>query len=191
MDSCKNITSGNYLEVPTYLARHSKPPFFWWLKVEPRPQVHWESAPPLSYTQWKPLLICFGHLAIFFLSILFPFSEFSNSHPRRSLEDLFYWGLNLGSVYHWPISELQNWFILWRLFLKKHSRRQRSGGSGFDASSRQIVCETLSWKYPIQKRAGRVAGVVECLPTKHKALNSSSSITKNKTKQKTQQILTM
>jgi hypothetical protein len=31
----------------------------------------------------------------------------------------------------------------------------------------QIVCETLSPKYPIQKRAGKVAQVVECLPSKH------------------------
>jgi hypothetical protein len=34
---------------------------------------------------------------------------------------------------------------------------------------RQIVHETLSWKYPTQKRAGRVAQVVEHLPSKREA----------------------
>jgi hypothetical protein len=36
----------------------------------------------------------------------------------------------------------------------------------------QIVRETLSWKNPTQNRAGRVAQVVEHLPSKHKTLSS-------------------
>jgi hypothetical protein len=38
---------------------------------------------------------------------------------------------------------------------------------------RQIVCETLSWKYSTQKRAGGVAEVVECLPSKRETLCSN------------------
>jgi hypothetical protein len=44
----------------------------------------------------------------------------------------------------------------------------------------QIVQVTLSWKYPTQKRAGRVAQVVEHLPHNHEALNSNTSTTKKK-----------
>jgi hypothetical protein len=41
---------------------------------------------------------------------------------------------------------------------------------------RQIVCETLSQKIPnTKKRTGRVAQVVERLPSKHKALSSNST----------------
>jgi hypothetical protein len=42
----------------------------------------------------------------------------------------------------------------------------------------KIVHKTLSWKYPTQKRAGRVAQVVECLPSQCKALSSNPSNTK-------------
>jgi hypothetical protein len=44
----------------------------------------------------------------------------------------------------------------------------------------QIFCETLSLKYPTPKRAGRVAQVLECLLSKHKALSSNFSFTKKK-----------
>jgi hypothetical protein len=37
-------------------------------------------------------------------------------------------------------------------------------------TARQIVQETLSQKYPTQKRAAEIAQVVECLPSKHEAL---------------------
>jgi hypothetical protein len=40
---------------------------------------------------------------------------------------------------------------------------------------RQIVQETLSQKHPTQKRAGRLAQVVEHLPCKYKTLSSNSS----------------
>jgi hypothetical protein len=45
----------------------------------------------------------------------------------------------------------------------------------------QIACETLSWKYPTQKWAGRVVQVVECLPSNHEA-PSSNLKAKTKTK---------
>jgi hypothetical protein len=45
----------------------------------------------------------------------------------------------------------------------------------------QIVWEILSQKYPIQKRTGRVTQMVDCLPTKCKALSSNTSIAINKT----------
>jgi hypothetical protein len=38
---------------------------------------------------------------------------------------------------------------------------------------RQIVPDILSGKYLIQKRNGRVAQVVKCLPSKHETLNSN------------------
>jgi hypothetical protein len=44
----------------------------------------------------------------------------------------------------------------------------------------QIVQEILSRKYPTQKRAGRVAQVVEHLPSKYEALSSNSSTEKKK-----------
>jgi hypothetical protein len=44
----------------------------------------------------------------------------------------------------------------------------------------QIVCETLSQKYPTQKRAGGVAQVLERLPSKCKTLSLNSSTTKKK-----------
>jgi hypothetical protein len=37
----------------------------------------------------------------------------------------------------------------------------------------QTAHETLCQKYPVQKRAGEVTQVVECLPSKHKTLSSS------------------
>jgi hypothetical protein len=43
-------------------------------------------------------------------------------------------------------------------------RNQENHGPG------QTVGETLSPKYPTQKRAGGVAQVVECLHSKHEAL---------------------
>jgi hypothetical protein len=51
----------------------------------------------------------------------------------------------------------------------------------------QIVCETLSQKYPnTQKRAGRVAQVVEHLPSKYEVMSSSpTTIIISKTKPKT------
>jgi hypothetical protein len=42
---------------------------------------------------------------------------------------------------------------------------------------KQIVHETLSRKYPTQKRAGRVTQVVECLPSKCEALSSHPTTT--------------
>jgi hypothetical protein len=48
---------------------------------------------------------------------------------------------------------------------------------------RQIVHETLSQVYPIQKPGSGVAEVIECLPSKCEALSSNSSTTKkDKTK---------
>jgi hypothetical protein len=44
--------------------------------------------------------------------------------------------------------------------------------------------KTLSQKYPIQKRAGRVAQIVESLPIKHEALSSNPSAAKKKKKEK-------
>jgi hypothetical protein len=41
----------------------------------------------------------------------------------------------------------------------------------------QIVCETLSQKYPTQKRAGGEAQVVEYLLSEYEALSSSHSTT--------------
>jgi hypothetical protein len=49
----------------------------------------------------------------------------------------------------------------------------------------QTVYETLCPKHPTQKRAGRVAKVKECQPSKHQALSSSHSNKKNKKKKKT------
>jgi hypothetical protein len=45
---------------------------------------------------------------------------------------------------------------------------------------RQIVHKTLSWKYLIEKKAGRVAQVIKCLPSKHEALSLNSSTPKRK-----------
>jgi hypothetical protein len=42
----------------------------------------------------------------------------------------------------------------------------------------QIIQETLSWKYPVQKGAGRVAQVVEPLPNKLQALSFTPSNSK-------------
>jgi hypothetical protein len=44
--------------------------------------------------------------------------------------------------------------------------------------------QDLSQKYPTQKRAGRVAEVVECLPSKGEVLSSNSSTTKKKKKRR-------
>jgi hypothetical protein len=49
----------------------------------------------------------------------------------------------------------------------------------------KIVHKTLARKKPIQKRAGRVAQVVERLPSKGEALISNHSTTKKKKKKKT------
>jgi hypothetical protein len=43
---------------------------------------------------------------------------------------------------------------------------------------RQIVCKTLSQKYPIRKRDGGVVQVVECLHSKYEALSTNFSTTK-------------
>jgi hypothetical protein len=43
---------------------------------------------------------------------------------------------------------------------------------------RKIVCEPLPGEYSTQKRAGRVAEVVECLPSKSEDLSSNPSIIK-------------
>jgi hypothetical protein len=45
---------------------------------------------------------------------------------------------------------------------------------------RQTVYKTLLRKYPTEKRAGRVAQVVEPLPNKHEALNSHRTVPKKK-----------
>jgi hypothetical protein len=55
------------------------------------------------------------------------------------------------------------------------------GGSWFEASSRQIVQEILSQKYPTQNRASGVAQVVAYLPSKHEVLSTNPS-TVQKTK---------
>jgi hypothetical protein len=57
-----------------------------------------------------------------------------------------------------------------------------SGGRNQDLWSQpgQIVREILSQKYPRQNRAGRVAQVIECLPSKCKTLSSNPSTTKRK-----------
>jgi hypothetical protein len=44
----------------------------------------------------------------------------------------------------------------------------------------QIVCKTLSEKYPTQNRTSRVAQVAEHLPSKPEALSSNPSTTKKK-----------
>jgi hypothetical protein len=54
----------------------------------------------------------------------------------------------------------------------------------FEDSSQQIVLEMLSEKYPTQKRADRVAQLVECLLSKHEEVSSSPSLTKKKKKKK-------
>jgi hypothetical protein len=48
-------------------------------------------------------------------------------------------------------------------------------GIAVQNQSGQIVCETLSGKYPTQKRTGRVTEVEEYLPSKLKVLNSNAS----------------
>jgi hypothetical protein len=88
---------------------------------------------------------------------------------------------------NWGSLGLRNLFTITLLI---HSdqllRRQRSGGSWFKASLRQIVWETLFRKYPTHKKAGRVAQVqqVECQPSKHEDLSSNPSTTKGRKKKK-------
>jgi hypothetical protein len=48
----------------------------------------------------------------------------------------------------------------------------------------QIVCETLSWKKPLQNRADKVAPVVEHLPSRHEALSSNTVLPRGKKKRK-------
>jgi hypothetical protein len=48
----------------------------------------------------------------------------------------------------------------------------------------QIVCETLPGKYPIQKRTGRAAQVIQRLTTKCEALSSTPSTTTKEIKKK-------
>jgi hypothetical protein len=48
----------------------------------------------------------------------------------------------------------------------------------FQSQSGQTVHKTLSWKYLTQKRAGRVAQVVEHLPSNCEVLSSNSSTAK-------------
>jgi hypothetical protein len=52
------------------------------------------------------------------------------------------------------------------------------GESKFKAIPGQIVCKTLSQKYPPQKRASRVALVIKRLPSKCEALSSNLSTSK-------------
>jgi hypothetical protein len=55
----------------------------------------------------------------------------------------------------------------------------------FQSQPEQIVCKTLSQKNPSQKRAGRVAQVVQCLSSKCEALNSNpNTANKNKKERK-------
>jgi hypothetical protein len=56
--------------------------------------------------------------------------------------------------------------------------KQRSGGSQFKISPRQIVHEALFQKNPSQNRAGGVAQVVESLPNNCEALSSNPSAVK-------------
>jgi hypothetical protein len=53
----------------------------------------------------------------------------------------------------------------------------RDWGIAVQSQPWQIVQETLSQIYPTQKRASRMAQVVECLPTKHEALRSNPNTT--------------
>jgi hypothetical protein len=55
---------------------------------------------------------------------------------------------------------------------------QEAGGSWFKASSGN-KSETLSQKYPAQKRTGGVTHVAELLPSRHEALNSKPSTSEN------------
>jgi hypothetical protein len=59
-------------------------------------------------------------------------------------------------------------------------QKQRSRGSWFDASPRQLVFKTLPQKYPTQRIPGKVAQAVAHLPSKHKALSSNPSTAENK-----------
>jgi hypothetical protein len=52
----------------------------------------------------------------------------------------------------------------------------------FPSQPRKEFFKILFWKYPIQKRVGRVAYMVECLPTKREVLLSSNPNTTKKKK---------
>jgi hypothetical protein len=54
----------------------------------------------------------------------------------------------------------------------------------FTAQPKQTVWETVSWKYPVQKGAGRVAQGIDYLPSKHVALSSIPSTIKRKKKKR-------
>jgi hypothetical protein len=58
----------------------------------------------------------------------------------------------------------------------------------FQGQPRQIVAKTLSRRYPIQKRAGRVAQVVEHLPSLPSKCEALSSKPKCHQKKKTETI---
>jgi hypothetical protein len=55
----------------------------------------------------------------------------------------------------------------------------------------QKVHKTLPQKYPPQKRTGREAPVVQCLPKRHKALSSNPSPPKKKKKKEKKRTLVM
>jgi hypothetical protein len=58
---------------------------------------------------------------------------------------------------------------LWLTSVILATGRQRSGGSQLEACPGQIVPETLSPKYLTEKRAGRMAQVIDHLPCKREA----------------------
>jgi hypothetical protein len=47
-------------------------------------------------------------------------------------------------------------------------------------TDRQIVCETLSQKYPTHTHKKRLVERLKCLPNKHETLNSNASTTHKK-----------
>jgi hypothetical protein len=63
-------------------------------------------------------------------------------------------------------------------------------GTWFEASAGKIVWETLSQKYPIEKRAGGVTKVAEHLPSKHVLHSNPSTATKKEKKKMTKLKLT-
>jgi hypothetical protein len=73
-----------------------------------------------------------------------------------------------------------------RFCLRKPARRMMATQEAeirwitFRGQSMYRVQEILSWKYPAQNRAGRVAEVVECLPRNHELLCSNPNTTKQK-----------
>jgi hypothetical protein len=70
----------------------------------------------------------------------------------------------------------------WALVAQTYNSRSEVRRASVQSQPGQIVPETLSRKNPLQKRAGRVAQVIEHLPGKCKALTSNPSTAKKKKK---------